>query len=282
VNAVEMHGGSGWHHSNWVFAPADDYPGPDGMWDCPSRQFDGRGAAIAGGVLYAQSTQTTGETQRFLPGAAVLIPAHSAIIGETHALNASPASVETNLSLTIYTLNENGVTILLHPLVLEDHALDIPPKAQSSFAMSCDLEATNERVLKQPLNMRIHYVMPHYHRLGTGMTLEAIGGEKDGQSIFETSSPIGEPLGRLMDPPFDLTGATGLRTSCSYDNPRDAPVHWGVGDQEMCVLLAFTDSPLMWAGVTGSDDTNQQLGTAPDGTVLNQSACSTFALFPQD
>jgi hypothetical protein len=36
--------------------------------------------------------------------------------------------------------------------------------------------------------------------------------------------------------------------SCSYNNDRDQTVGWGVGDQEMCVVLAFTDSSFTWAG----------------------------------
>ena len=36
-------------------------------------------------------------------------------------------------------------------------------------------------------------------------------------------------------------GATGLAITCDYDNPRAASVHYGVGDQEMCVALLYAD-----------------------------------------
>jgi hypothetical protein len=51
-----------------------------------------------------------------------------------------------------------------------------------------------------------------------------------------------------------MVGYTKLRYSCDYFNPRDATVAWGVGDQEMCVFLAFSDSPYNWGGGAPTDE----------------------------
>jgi hypothetical protein len=45
-----------------------------------------------------------------------------------------------------------------------------------------------------------------------------------------------------------MVGYTKLRMSCEFYNPRAAVVGWGVGDQEMCVFLAFSDSQYNWGG----------------------------------
>src|SRR5205807_9881722 len=42
--------------------------------------------------------------------------------------------------------------------------------------------------------------------------------------------------------PIYLAGADGLRFGCEFENPRDASVHWGFGDQEMCEYLGFAES----------------------------------------
>jgi hypothetical protein len=281
IDAVSMENGAGWHHSNWVFAPDTLFPGDDGVWDCPSRNFDGRAAAIEGGVLYAQSTQSTAETQRFVPGAAILIPAHSRIIGETHALNATDEDLLTHLSLTLEPVAAADVTTVLHGLALEYHPLEIAPRSRSTFTMECDLSQANQNILGAPLDMRLHYVMPHYHKLGIGMRIEAFGGDQDGALIFETAARTGEPGGGTLDPPFELTRAKGLRVSCTFDNPRDETVRWGVGDQEMCVFLAFTDSELLWGGGAEDEMGNVFDGAMPDGMRMNHSACSVLAIQAQ-
>jgi hypothetical protein len=81
------------------------------------------------------------------------------------------------------------------------------------------------------------------------MTLEALR-DSDGGSemMFDTSSRIGDGLAAVLDPPFSMVGHSKIRFSCEFDNPRDTTVGWGVGDQEMCIVFAFTDSPMVWSG----------------------------------
>jgi len=54
----------------------------------------------------------------------------------------------------------------------------------------------------------------------------------------------GQPDGKTFDPPIDVAaaGASGLSLTCAFDNPRDVAVCWGIGDQEMCVMLGFKKS----------------------------------------
>src|SRR5690606_26568780 len=55
-----------------------------------------------------------------------------------------------------------------------------------------------------------------------------------------------------FDPPLDLSGVTAMRYTCGYDNWRDVNVGWGIGDQEMCVMLGLSESKVLFdATVTG-------------------------------
>ena len=148
----------------------------------------------------------------------------------------------------------------------------MPPHQRSHFGASCDFSAA----YGAPLDFRVHYVLPHYHELGTGFTLEIVGGPNDGMSVFGGGSRAGEPLGATLSPPVDLTGATGLRFVCSYDNPRDSVVRFGIGDKEMCVMLAFTDGPVSWVG--GVTDGNMYLGDDDTGAALHEGPCQMTSL----
>ena len=141
VNAVELTQNEMSHHSNWTFVPDTKYPGADGVWNCMDRNYDQLSAAVAGGVLYAQSTQAKHEVQKFLDGAAVRIPAHSRIIGDVHLLNVGNTSVTGHASLTIYSLDPSAVTHKLTPFHMTYTGLEIPPLATSRFTGSCDLAA---------------------------------------------------------------------------------------------------------------------------------------------
>lgn len=274
VNAVHMNVGPGWHHSNWFFVPEDTYAGPDGTWACSDRDFNTLDTALLGGVLYAQSTQATAERQRFEPGAAVVIPPRSKIIGEVHLLNATDQSLSSNIHLELETISAGAFRTSLVPVTLVYFDLDLPPQSRSRFAATCDFA----QAYGAPVDLRIHYVLPHYHSLGEGMFLEAVGGPMDGQVIYENASAIGEPLGGALQPPFELTAGQGMRFGCTFDNHGDQSVGWGIGDQEMCVLLAFAESPFKWLG--GVEEGSTWMGEN-DGVNQYEGPCRVL-VFPAD
>jgi hypothetical protein len=262
VHAVEMTSGFGWHHSNWFFVPAGEIAvGPDGIWPCEERRFDQIEAGFVGGVLFAQSTGATHEVQQFQPGAAIAVPPGTRVVGQLHLLNATDAPLTTSVRLEAQTLASSDVTIELAPLALQFLPLSIPPRARSRFATTCEMAP----------DFKVYYVLPHYHGLGVGMTVESVRGDQ-GDVVFRSGAATGEPLGRVLDPPFDMTGAAGLRFSCTYDNPTDRTVRYGNGDGEMCVLLAYTDDRARWGGgaLLGQP---KQVGVDADGTLLFEAGC---------
>lgn len=243
VHDVAMEAGPGWHHSNWFHVPEGFYSVDDGAWECGG-EFDDIAAGLAGGVLFAQSTQSTVETQSFGEGAALEVPPHSVVVGQIHIINATDAPLDASLRFTLRGLAPDEVVTELRPLALEFRPLAIPA-GRSRFRADCDLEARYDA----PLDFAVHYVLPHYHALGRAMTLETYGGTRDGDTIFERAATIGEPLGETMSPPRPVDGAQGLRFSCEYDNTTGATVTYGNrADGEMCILLAFTDAPVLWGG----------------------------------
>ena len=251
VNQVAMVADKGFHHSNWFHVPEDRFEGPDGVWPCDERGFNEAVAAGTGGVLYAQSTQVTAETQEFGEGVVIPIAPRSRIVANVHLLNTSGDDLDAQIHLGLNAIDDAQVVTKLSGLMLQNETLAIPPMSRSAFRSACEMNDKHIDAIGSEIDFNIYYVLPHYHTLGVGMTLEAVG--DDGfVSIFDGLGVVGDPWGVTLDQPFSMKGYTGLRYSCHYDNPRDDVVGWGIGDQEMCVMLAFTDSPNLWGGFAGS------------------------------
>ncbi len=244
VNAVELVQTQQSHHSNWTFVPEDRFEGPDGVWPCDERNYDQLSAAVAGGVIYAQSTQADREVQKFPDGAAVRIPPRSRIIGDVHVLNTSTEPQTGHAELTLYAIPKANVTVPLAPFHLTYDTLAIPPLARSRFSGTCDLAPDWMESTGGPVSMKLYYGLPHTHALGVRFFLQAKGGPRDGEMLLDVHGFNGEARGTYYEPPIDLTGITGLTFGCEFENPRDEVVEWGFGDQEMCEMLGFIASPL--------------------------------------
>lgn len=267
VNSVAMSNASGFHHSNWFYVPEDLYQGPDGTWPCADRDWDQLETAVAGGVVFAMSTQVTEEVQAFPEGAVYVIPPRSRIVGNLHLLSASAEPLETRLSMELHTIAEEAVQVKLHPIAFAYEELAIPPAARSRFEASCDFEAA----YGAPIDFSFYYVLPHYHARGRHALLEAQGMPGGDRAILDRDGAVGEVVSQRLDPPVDATGATALRFGCEFENDTGETIGWGNGDAEMCMVVAWQDSDYTWGGAV--IDQTEQVGTDPDGTQVFQGRC---------
>ena len=245
VNAVELDTDGGYHHSNWFFVPQGKVDYPSGLWKgCYNKGFHELDAATSGGVLFAQSTQVNRETQKFPDGVAVRIPPYSIVIGATHVLNFHAEPMTTGLRMTIHTIDEAEVVAKLAPFRLSYLDLNLPAGRKVDVTGTCKVAPTYEAVGMAEFEPNLYWVLPHYHGLGSGFRLELTGGERDGEEVFNLGGFQPEPFGKIFEQPLSLAGATGFRFTCSYNNTFDKQIKWGIGDNEMCVMLGFWESPL--------------------------------------
>lgn len=276
VNAVTLANEGSWHHSNWFVVPETMYPGEDGYWKCSDRDFEEIKSATSGTVIFAQSTQSLYETMDLNPGAVVKIPPRHKIVGGLHALNLAPRELETELRMSIEIIHPKDVETVLTPIRLSYLDLTIPPLAESHFSSSCDMNARYEQATGHPLDVKLHYVIPHYHYLGNFFELSINGGPRDGELLYQLDGFNAEGNGRQFFPPIDLTGAKGLNFTCGYDNWRDVEVGWGVGDQEMCVMLGLAESERLMDN-TVLEGGSEAVGVV-DGVVQYEGGCLTIPL----
>jgi hypothetical protein len=269
INSVEMNGGVGIHHSNWFWVPDNlAFNFPDGAWNCSDgggvgHPFTQEAAGFFGGVLFAQSTQAANEIQAFPTGAAIRVPPHSRVLATIHLLNLGDEPLSIPLSLTLTPIAERDVAKTLLGFVMMNESIALPPHQSSKFSVECDLAPQWQilydqgRVASPTIDLKLYHALSHYHSLGTGLTFEAVrDSDGVGEMIWQTSKlTTGDKLGGMLDPPFDLSGRSKVRFSCSFDNPRDTTVTWGNGDGEMCILFGFSDSGFVWTSgvVTGGN-----------------------------
>jgi hypothetical protein len=281
INTVEMTTQGGFHHANLLFVPEDQFTGPDGTWDCNEREYSEVVAGTAGGVFFAMSTQSETDRQEFPPGAAFRIPPRSRILGGVHLLNITSERFTTAMTVEAVTLPEASVTTPLQELYISNSALEIPARTVGAFSTDCNVATSYRSRARRPMDFNIYYVLPHFHEIATGFTLELSGGTRDGDVVYDSGGGVGDPLGMTMTEPFNVAGATGFRLTCTYDNASDAPVLYGLDrEDEMCVMLAYTDAPVKVLGQTSGTST---AGTPDaDGTVPYNVDCLGLAVAPNN
>lgn len=281
VNGISQHNDGAYHHANWFFVPDDEFRQPDGTWSCEQAQFSELVAALLGGYLFALSTQSHDEAQTLPTGAAIRIPPYSRVIGSSHLLNTGDEPVTTTMHLAIHTIPPGEVTAKLAPARIQYHDLHLDPASRSSFSTVCNIAEQYDNVRHAPLQYKLVYTLSHYHALGIYTELAIAGGPRDGEVIMRHDG-YGENFGHAIEPYLDLAaeGATGLRFTCGYQNPRAVSVGWGIGDQEMCVIALQAVTDIGWDADVARG-TGTQLGVAADGEVQYSGPCSITA-FPWD
>ncbi|MBA3462887.1 MAG: hypothetical protein H0T46_23225 [Deltaproteobacteria bacterium] len=276
VNSVELTTGPGFHHSNWFWVPESTFAGEDGTFVCDDRNFNEPAAAIFGGVLFAQSTQAPHEVQAFPEGVVIKIPRNAKIVTQIHLLNPTDEAMTVTPKIAIKPILESSVTTTLAGISFQDKALALPPNMQSKFTVECDIGSRHQAVFGRAPDFKIYYALAHYHELGTRLTVEAVKPTGEAATVYSTEDNVGDVLGGPIDPLFSMVGYTKLRMSCEFFNPTTKVVGWGVGDQEMCVFLAFSDSQYNFGGGVleeGPPENPMMVGN----TMTYTNGCTVFA-----
>jgi hypothetical protein len=281
VNSITQKNDGAYHHANWFFVPDNVLPLPDGTWSCSQNMFTELTAALLGGYLFALSTQSLEESQALPPGSAIRIPPYSRIIGSSHFLNGTDVTITTTMHLAIHTIPPPKVLAKMAPSRISYHDLSLDAAKRSSFTQDCILDAAHMKNVGTPLQYELHFALFHYHSLGMYAELRVVGGPRDGE-ILAHHDGYGENDGVALDPPVDLgaIGAKGIRFTCGFQNPRDKVVHWGIGDQEMCVVALQARTGLAFDGDVPQGQ-GHMVGVAANGEVQYAGDCGLLA-FPWD
>ena len=275
ANTVTLVNDGGFHHSNWLAVPEDRFVGEDGFFKCEDRGYTELDAAISGTVLFAQSTQSRSEVQELPAGVVVKIPPRHKVIAGVHLLNLGSTELDSELRMALGLVHPRTVEVVVAPFRLTYSDLHIPAGKRSRFSSTCTFDQAYQNAVGTPLDIKLYHVLPHFHYLGDSFSVDVVGGPDDGRNLYTLNGFNADANGHVFDPPIDLAGAHGLRFFCGYDNWRDKDIGWGIGDQEMCVMLGLADSRAIMDMSVPSG--SQVVGE--DGEVLlNEGPCNVLAL----
>lgn len=277
VNKVELTTGPGFHHSNWLFVPEHVFPGDDGVFTCEDRAFNQATAGILGGVFFAQSTQAEHEVQEFPAGTVIEVPPHSKLVSTIHLLNSGDDTLQLSPHIDVTPIAEKDVVTKLMSVVFEYHPIGLPPQKASRVSVECDIGPRHQEIYGRAPDFNIYYALAHYHKWGTREAMEAVRPDGTSSMIYSTAASVGDSLGGMLDPVFNMSGYTKLRLSCDYFNNTDNTLYYAnSGSGEMCVFLAFSDSTYIWSG--GSLDEDPQPGTDVNGVMSFTRNCQVYAI----
>jgi len=278
INRVTITNDGGFHHSNWFVVPESFAEGEDGYFDCSSRGFGELEAALAGTVLTAQSTQSRFETMQLPEGVVVKAPPHHKIIAGGHLLNLSNDDYPTELRMELEIIHPKLVEVVTAPFRLSYFDLTIGPLAESRFSGECDFKSLYETQTNGDFDMTLYYVLPHYHYLGNFFDLSIFGGPRDGESVFQLNGFNASGNGGALEPPLEMTGTSGFSFTCGYNNWQSKEIGWGIGDQEMCVMLGLADSRVV---MDASVSSGSVVG-ADDDITMHEGNCAVIGLPKND
>lgn len=221
----------GMHHGNITTRPKTG----EGLRSCPPGDTDSGLDIINGGmVLFASSTQVTGEEwYRFPDGHGYRVIDSHEIVARMHYLNPSDTPIPIAPTYEWFTIDETKLVHELAPFAWTFSKFEIPPLAEATVTGDCSLPKTDHP-------MHIVTALPHMHELGRALDATYVGGRFDGEKFLD--SPGYDPdQGVLLqyDPAVDLTDATGIRFSCTWQNTHDKTIVEGVGDNEMCIVFGY-------------------------------------------
>jgi hypothetical protein len=147
----------------------------------------------------------------------------------------------------LHTLELPQVQVKLTPFRLSYTDILVPPKSTVEHGSSCDFKSfwdNNPIFSREPFSFKLYYALPHYHEWGHTFRLSVTGGKNDGKQLIDLGAFAKDPIGKMFDPPIDLSDAASLDFVCGWENPLEKPIKWGLSKGEMCVMLGFAESKI--------------------------------------
>ena len=167
---------------------------------------------------------------RFPPGVAVRLPAHANIYANLHYHNYTETSVNTD-SVFNFIPAKRG-TVQHHAQAFTVGTLQFSIPAKGSASVTGEWHA--------PVDLNLVSVTTHQHRRGTNILVHRIdGGGADMGELVE--SPSWEhPTIKWFPQAMRLSAGEGFRFTCSWQNPDDHEVNFGVTtEDEMCFVAGY-------------------------------------------
>lgn len=185
-------------------------------------------APMAYHVFFAGS-MTPESDYTFPEGVALRLPANAGLDLNAHYANRTAAELPGEAYANLHTVPAASVTKTARTLNCGNTRIELPPRTRTTVEHVCRMdEATT-----------VFLLTSHMHELGERFAIYAVGGDRDGELLYENRDwehPVILPLAR----PLALRAGEGLRAVITWNNTTDRVVRFGLTSRdEMGIVFGY-------------------------------------------
>lgn len=187
----------------------------------------------------------------FPPGVAVRLEPHANVYANLHYHNYGATPLDTDVVFNFIPARTGSVKHHAQAFTVGTFQIDIPAKGSAS--VSGEWHA--------PTDLNIVSVSTHQHRRGTGILVHKIDAAGNDMGPLVDSPNWEHPTVRWFKQAMRLQAGEGFGFTCSWQNPDDHRVHFGVtSEDEMCFVTGYFYPDADGAVVTGPGCSRQGAG----------------------
>ncbi len=208
-----------------VIPPFDvmrDIRRPDGSLDFVAMQPMGYHVFFGGSMTQRNAWQLP-------PGVALRLPPGAALDLNSHYVNRTDAELPGEVNANFHTVDSSAVVHVARPLFLSNFEITLPPRQRTTLG----------RTFLMPEPVTVFMVTSHMHERGERFVIRIVGGPRDGETIYETTSWSAPDIVTL-DPPVALAAGQGLRSEITWNNTTPRTIGFGLtSEDEMGIIFGY-------------------------------------------
>ena len=178
---------------------------------------------FVGGAMTAQADWS------FPPGVGFRIPANSRLDLNSHYVNRTQGQTFGEVYANIHTIPQSEVQHEAHSLNLSNNDITLPPNTRTTL----------NRTFTMPERVTVFLLTSHMHEHGERFVIRVVGGPRNGEVVYETTS-WSHPEVKTLSPPLVLNAGEGLRSEVTYNNQTSQTIRFGLTSQdEMGIIFGY-------------------------------------------
>ena len=169
---------------------------------------------------------------RLPEGVAASVPAGIDIIHEIHYVNTTESPIDLYSRVNAYTIPPEDREEGIWGGNVRDENIHIPANSQHTEWTRCIMNR----------DIDVLFLAGHMHQLGVEFSIRLFDGQTSGD-IFYLNDDWHNPKITQYEEPIHVAAGTGFEYACTWNNPKDVDISYGLtSDDEMC-NLTFVHTP---------------------------------------
>lgn len=235
INREETRFGPGGHHVLLYRTPYTEIPLTNELGEpVDAREVHDCSAGATAlwkvnGVLGgSESFGSKGLLDELPEGVAVAIEPGAVLLMSTHYLNATPAPIEVDSRINLYTIPKSQVVAEAGVLYFDNPIIRVPALGESTARMRCPV----------PKDISIVSLQSHMHKRGVRFAANVAGAEGTAAGELYATEAWQEPPVAEFNPPLAVAAGQRIDYRCEYQSSQPHDVVRGLTEaDEMCQLI---------------------------------------------